>query len=264
MSITDPKPPPARPAATILLVRDSHAGIEVLMVERHANIEFAGGALVFPGGRVGRWDHDRRLLRRLRHRRVRANRADRAFMAAAVRELFEETGMLLACDHGGGEVPEQRRRLLARRFQAQVEQGRRGIAEVLRAGGLWLDAAAVVPFAHWVTPVTYSKRFDTRFFIARAPRAQTAVHDGGEMVHSLWLRPQDALALVAAGRHRMMFPTRMNLLRLAESRNVADALRRARQRPLVPVLPEIFEEGGRIKARVPRAAGYGEVLFRDD
>lgn len=258
-------PVKARPAATILVVRDAPKGLEVLMVERHGNIEFGGGALVFPGGRVGRMDHDRRLRQRLVGGRLHgANRDILAFQAAAVRELFEETGLILPTRRSRHWLDEGRRQSLARRLQAAIDAGRKGLADLLLAGDLWLDPHAIVPFAHWITPISYPKRFDTRFFIARAPRTQAARHDGHEMVHSVWIRPQDALAAGGKGHYRLMFPTRMNLKRLAESASVSDALRRARQRPQVAVLPEFFQEDGQLKTRVPRRAGYGEILFRED
>ncbi|RME63742.1 MAG: NUDIX hydrolase, partial [Alphaproteobacteria bacterium] len=179
-------------------------------------------------------------------------------------ELFEETGLMLARRRDGRGLPEARRQALARRFQGDLESGRLGLGALLAAADLWLDVRALVPFAHWITPEGYAKRYDTRFFITRAPRGQEARHDGRELVHSLWLRPCDALAAGARKRYRLMFPTRMNLRRLAEAASVSQALAQARQRPQVAVLPQRVIEDGVCKARVPRAAGYGAVPFRHD
>jgi 8-oxo-dGTP pyrophosphatase MutT (NUDIX family) len=221
----------ARPAATVLLLRDGPQGLEVFMVVRHVASDFASGALVFPGGRVEPSDAvlaggDEAL----------------AFRVAAVRETWEEAGMLLARP---GTPP--------------AAEG--DFAAMLAARGLVPDTAALVHFAHWITPVSVPKRFDTHFFLAAAPADQEALHDGREAVESLWIRPRDALAAAESGARKIVFPTRMNLIKLARHDSVAEALAAARATPVVTVLPEArMTPAGRV-LRIPAAAGYGGEEF---
>lgn len=224
-------PAPARPASTVLLLRDGAEGLEVFMVVRHREIEFASGALVFPGGRVEGAD-------------VALAGGDQAaaFRVAAIRETWEECGVLLAVP---GTPP-----------PAEGE-----FARMLAARGLMPDVRGLAHFAHWITPEPVPKRFDTHFFLAAAPHGQDALHDGHEAVDSVWIRPADALADAEAGRRKVVFPTRMNLAKLARSASVAEAFAAARSRPVVTVLPQMrMAPEGRI-LRIPAAADYGGEEF---
>lgn len=226
-------PAPPRPAATLLLLRDGRAGLEVLMVARAREVDFASGALVFPGGRVEAADA------------ALAPPQDPlgAFRVAAIRETFEECGVLLARP---GVLP----------------GGVGGFRAALARGGLVPDAGALVHFAHWITPAHSPKRYDTHFFLARAPAGQDAVHDGREAVEAVWVRPEEALAEAEAGRRTLVFPTRLNLRRLAGFGSVAAALSAAAATPVVTALPEPETDGqGRVFLRIPEAAGYGGGLF---
>lgn len=222
---------PARPASTVLLLRDGPDGLEVFMVVRHASNDFASGALVFPGGRVEASDA------------VLAGGDEAgAFRVAAVRETWEECGVLLAAP---GTPP--------------VADGE--FAAMLAQRGLVPDLGGLAHFAHWITPVPVPKRFDTHFFLAIAPGDQDALHDGQEAVDSVWIRPRDALAAAESGARKVVFPTRMNLTKLARHDSVADAFAAARAAPVVTVLPEqrITPEGRVL--RIPAAAGYGGEEF---
>ncbi len=255
--MTEKTPAVARPAATVLLLRDAPAGLEVFMVVRHHAIDFASGALVFPGGAVDAAD---------RHPRLRTactgaeglGEAELAFRIAAVREAFEECGVLLARRRGdAGLVPADRLAELARRYREPLARNAIGIGDMLDAEGLELAIDALVPFAHWITPEMMPKRFDTWFFLAAAPADQIAAHDGSESVDSIWIRPEDACADADAGRRTIIFPTRMNLEKLGRSRTVAEAFAAARAEPVVTVLPQVEKApGGRIM-RIPIEAGYG-------
>lgn len=223
-----------RPAATILLLRDGRAGLEVLMVARAREVDFASGALVFPGGRVETTDA------------ALAPPEDPlgAFRIAAIREAWEESGILMA-HPPGPEIPPEGE------FLAH-----------LHARGLRPDHAALTPFAHWVTPVVSPKRFDTHFFLAHAPEGQEAVHDGREAVEAVWLAPAQALAEAEAGRRTLVFPTRLNLSRLARHATTAEAIAAAHATPVVTVMPEPIPDGeGGTLLRIPEAAGYGGGLF---
>lgn len=201
------------------------------MVVRHREIDFASGALVFPGGRVEPADVT-----------LAGGDPAAAFRVAAVRETWEECGVLLAAP---GAPP-----------AAQGE-----FAAMLAARGLVPDVAGLAHFAHWITPEPVPKRFDTHFFLAAAPEDQDALHDGLEAVDSVWIRPRDALAEAEAGTRKVVFPTRMNLTKLARSNSVAEAFAAARARPVVTVLPlQRTTAEGRF-LRIPPEADYGGEEF---
>jgi 8-oxo-dGTP pyrophosphatase MutT (NUDIX family) len=246
------------PAATVLLLRDGTAGLEVFMVTRHQKSSFLAGALVFPGGGIEPGDEDRRHG---------VETPDLAARVAAIREAFEEAGLLLACRRGdapliGPEMPAP----IAARYRDRLNRREIGFADLLAAEDLVAAVSLLVPFAHWITPAPLPKRFDTLFYAVRAPEGQFGVHDDREVIGSRWVRPQDALDEAAAKQVRVVFATRLNLERLAQSTTVDAALEAARARPLVTVRPEIIAtEAGSI-IRIPAEAGYGvtEVAMNDD
>ena len=214
------------PAATIVLVRDAPR-LEVLMIERHADIGFAGGALVFPGGRIDPGDADPDWRK---HADGLPEDADAAAAAvAALREAFEETGMLLARAEDGAIVCDARVALVQAQ-RAQIEADDRLFLEMIRSEGLRLACDLLAPFAHWVPPPGLHKRFDTRFFIAIAPHGQIAREDGNEATEALWIAPGDAVAAGADGSRKVIFPTARNLELLALSDTARAALDHARAR----------------------------------
>jgi len=227
-------PVPARPAATILLLRDGAQGLEVLMVARAREVDFASGALVFPGGRVEPTDAAL----------APAEDPLGAFRVAAIREAWEESGILLAHPPGPELPPEGE-------FLAH-----------LHARGVTPTHAALTPFAHWITPAHSPKRFDTHFFLAHAPEDQEAIHDGREAVEAVWIRPDHALSEADAGRRTLVFATRLNLMRLARHDSAEAAIAVARESTIVTVSPEPIPDGaGGTLLRIPEEAGYGGSLF---
>ena len=227
------------------------------MVVRHHEIDFASGALVFPGGSVDAADHDPRV----RLRCTGAGAIDDhalAFRIAAVREAFEECGVLLARPRGTDALVSAERLIgIEQRYRHALERDEIGIADMLEAEDLELAADWLEPFAHWITPEAMPKRFDTWFFLATAPADQIAVHDGRESVDSVWIRPEDACAEADAGKRTVIFPTRVNLEKVGRSHTVAEAFAAARAEPIVTVLPQVEKTpGGRIM-RIPIEAGYG-------
>ncbi|WP_217363012.1 NUDIX hydrolase [Roseicella sp. DB1501] len=244
-------PVPARPAATILLVRDGSEGIEVFMVVRHRQIEFAGGALVFPGGRVE--EDDRRLA---------GGEGLDAFRIAGIRETFEECGVLLARPRGGAGLIDATRLLgIEALHRARVAKGETPLSAVLEAEALEPAIDGMVHFAHWITPLSRSKRFDTQFFLAAAPPDQVAVHDGFESEDSVWIRPRQAIEEANAGLRRLVFPTRRNLEKLARHATVAEALAASREARVVTVMPEMIQTEAGWRLTIPAEADYGGSVF---
>jgi len=244
-------------AATILLVRDGATGLEVFMVQRHHQIDFATGAMVFPGGKIEAGDADPRL--RARARGADALDADAlSVRVGAIRETFEECGVLLVRPLGGAAlVSAERLRELEARWRDRLNRNEAGLVDVVLAEELELASDLLVPYAHWITPQIVPKRFDTYFFLVAAPPDQVALHDGGESVDSVWTTAQHALAEAEAGRRTIIFPTLMNLNLLGGARDVADALARTRARSIVTVRPEVGRTpDGKPELRIPAEAGY--------
>ncbi len=255
MSESGRRVPPALPAATLLLVRDGASGLEVFMAERHRGSAFARGALVFPGGRAEPADAEPRL-----HARCAGtgglSRDEVTLRLAGIRETFEECGVLLARPRGAaGLIETARQAALAAR--GEVQAGTLPLAELVAREDLELACDLLVPFAHWITPEFMPKRYDTRFFLVEAPPDQIAAHDGTELVDSVWIQPAAAREEARTGKRTIIFPTLMNLGKLARSRSVGAALELARREPVVPVLPRLERRGAQRVVCIPEAAGYG-------
>ena len=245
-------PPEPVEAATVLLVRDDPA-FQVLMMRRHHGLSFAAGALVFPGGRIHSDDSDAGWRDHALGWRAVAD-PDRRLRIAGMRELFEETGVLMADAAVGGAQG-----LLSDDLRRAVAAGERGFLEVVREAGLRLDLSRLVPFSRWIAPPAAPKRFDTYFYLAHAPAGCEPVCDGGEAVEVEWLAPQEALDLGARGQRQVMFPTRMNLRRLAASHGAAAAMAEAARTPVVPVHPQVVMRDGVKLILLPPEAGYGDI-----
>lgn len=213
-----------------MLIRDATPpGLEVFVLRRTVNAAFAAGMFVFPGGSVDEADGTAAiepfctgLDDVAASAALGIDHGGLAYWVAAVRECFEEAGVLLAHRRDGGppEVSDAERRA--------VHAGELSLAELCRRHDLVLDLAEISYVAHWVTPVGERRRFDTRFFLAPAPPGQDGQHDDAELVDSRWVRPADALAEAEAGDLLMLPPTLANLRTLAASANVAAALAAAK------------------------------------
>lgn len=239
------EPAPPRPASTIMLLRDGPAGLEAFMVVRHHQIDFASGALVFPGGRMEATDAE--LAGSLFGVDPLA-----PFKVAAIREAFEECGVLMARPPGeDGLVPPGRVENLDRAAP---------FAELLARENLAPAIDCLVPFAHWITPAFLPKRFDTHFFLALAPAGHALAHDGREAVNSVWISPREALA-ERGRRFKLLFPTERNLWKLSAHADAASVLASARVEPIVTVQPEPVEVDGGPGLRIPAEAGYGGEVF---
>lgn len=231
-----------RVAATVVLVRDGDAGVEVFMLRRRRSMAFAGGMYAFPGGGVdprdagddvpwagpdaGAWAADLATT----------PEQARAFVCAAVRETFEECGVLLAgegpestvCAVDGEEWETERQRLLSREL---------AMSDLLRQRGLVLRSDLLRPWAHWTTPVHEPRRFDTRFMIAVMPEGQDARHVGGEADESGWWDPREVLDRFARGEALMLPPTIVTVEEVAAAPDAATLWAQARRiREVMPVL----------------------------
>ena len=265
----DPKPP--IPSSTVMLLRDDRGVLEVFMVERHHQIDFASSALVFPGGKVDPADRDPALRARCTGSEGMDDETF-AVRVAAVRETFEECGVLLARKRPKGArseakpsevigpdtrlLSEAEVRPLEARYRADLLSGAATLGSIAEAHDLDLALDAMVPFAHWVTPAFMPKRFDTHFYLVPAPPDQVAAHDGEESVDSLWIAAAQAVEDAKAKRRMIIFPTLRNLIKLARSTSVAEAIERARREPIVTVLPTVGKGASGPVIRIPVEAGY--------
>lgn len=240
MSTLD-RPPPqvaeARPAATVVLVRDGERGNEVLLLRRHRASGFVPGAWVFPGGRVDAGDDDPSL-----HARVLGlPAAEPAFgyWMAAVREVFEETGVLLARTTEGAGPPDAHTDAALRDYREALLDDRATLLDVLEGADLRVDLTGVVYLAHWVTPVVEPRRFDTRFFLAALPPGQRAAADPREMSDAAWLTPEAALERFREGTLPMVFPTVRTLESLCGHESLAALLAAFGGRDVACILPRL-------------------------
>ncbi len=244
------------PAATILLVRDGSKGLEVFMVKRHHQIDFATGALVFPGGKVAKGDFDPELGSNMDGAGAWPGQM-RAFVAAAIREAFEEAGILLARDATAGRLVDEARLMGLEPYRHPLEKGEIGLRDFVTREDLHLACDLLVHFAHWITPKMMPKRFDTHFFIALAPHGHIGRHDGRESVDSVWLSPDEAVA--DRKRWNIIFPTKLNLMKLAQSKTVDEALAAARAAPPLTVEPWLDEGPDGAILRIREDAGYAQT-----
>jgi 8-oxo-dGTP pyrophosphatase MutT (NUDIX family) len=222
------------PASTVVLLQDAGGELQVFMVRRHDALAFMGGAFVFPGGRVEASDREADAswcagiqAGALRLAQCEADDAV-AFHVAAVRELFEEAGVLLVRggagtgSRSGGQDANGPDGLIE--LRNQIAAGTIGFRAAIDQAGLRLDLDALVPCAHWITPPRMTRRFDTWFFAARMPADQHAAHDAGETVEGVWMAPATALARADGGEIDLPVPTRHTLHELARFRSVDAAL----------------------------------------
>jgi glyoxylase-like metal-dependent hydrolase (beta-lactamase superfamily II)/8-oxo-dGTP pyrophosphatase MutT (NUDIX family) len=209
----------ARPAATLALLRDAPEGPQVLMLQRAPSAVFLGGAYVFPGGSLETADTDPRLVQRLKN--LPGENPPIPYWIAAIRECYEEAGILLACDANGKPIAADRAARLATDRQ-------RPFIELLEAEDLYLPADELGYIGHWVTAPGRARRFDTRFFVAAAPPGQQGLHDATETVHTLWLRPSEALERSARSEIELVYATKHTLGELKPFSTVEAAMRHVR------------------------------------
>jgi len=271
----DPSAVRIRDAATVMLVRDADDergwGMEVFMLRRNLNSDFVGGAYVFPGGAVDEADRHADLESICQGRSDAAASAQLgipsgglAYWVAAIRECFEEAGVLLAVPEGADDVISFADAGTAARFvehRRAVDSGARRLIEICEQERLRLDVDRIHYFSHWITPEGPPRRYDTRFFVAAAPPEQYPLHDDRETIANLWVRPQDALDRHAAGDLDLILPTIKNLEAIGRFTRSADLLAHAEQVGSVPaILPRIVQDGGGMRILLPDDPGYDEAV----
>jgi 8-oxo-dGTP pyrophosphatase MutT (NUDIX family) len=250
-----------RDSATVVLLRDRPGGsYEVFLMRRHRKQAFMGGAFVFPGGSLD--DDDRGPALAARSDGLSAADAQRllqepdlpegtafGLFLAAIRETFEEAGVLLARDTAGRVVdltdPATAARFAA--YRLELHEERLALACIAEREGIRYAPDLLIPYSHWITPTIEPRRFDTRFFLARLPEGQVADHDRRELTESCWMTPALALTEHAAGRIVLMPPT---LFAAARSRRIST------------ILPEAFRTADGFGVRLPTDAEYTLDAFR--
>ncbi len=253
-------PPPTRDAATIVLLRDAVSGLEAYLLRRVETMAFAARMHVFPGGRVDPADAAAHTGWYGPHPEEWAQilSADaglsRGLVCAAVRETFEESGVLLAgagpdqvADVAGPEWEADRLALIGREESLSGLLTRRGLA---------LRADLLRPWAHWITPELEPRRYDTRFFVAALPPGQLTRDVGGEADATMWLTPAAAVKLHEQGELDMLPPTIITLQELAEYATTSEVLSAAAGRDIAPVLPRIVVSGDQVELLLPHEEGY--------
>jgi 8-oxo-dGTP pyrophosphatase MutT (NUDIX family) len=263
-----------RDAATIMLVRDIPDGggaggtvMQVLMLRRNDKSVWVAGAYLFPGGAVdaddaaehvglcctGRGDAEASRL-------LGIESGGRSFFVAAVRECFEEAGILLAERDGeplSFEDPEIAGRFVAHR--RHLNAGDINLADICRAEGLLLDLDRIAYFSHWITPVGSPRRYDTRFFVGVVPDGQEALHDDTEVVASTWIEPSVALERHHAGELDLLFPTMKHLEAIGRFACTADLMTAAVAAEVPEILPRITVDGPGVRIVLPGDDGYEDA-----
>lgn len=261
--IAHPPSSPAtpRPAATVVLMREGDAGIEALLLRRSRASGFVPGAWVFPGGRVDEADGEHELAVRMdglegSRAARRLGLEDRAeaisYYVAALREAFEETGILVGLDKDRRQVPTAAENGLVEALRDDLLEDRIGFVEVLDALACRLDGANVEYLAHWITPEVERIRYDTRFFAARVATGSRFLIDAREMTDAIWLTPTGALDRNRRGDLPMVFPTIRTLEQLAAFESVERALTTLATLEVSPIQPELVLTPTGVAMRVPR------------
>lgn len=257
-------------SATVILTRESGQGqFKVFLMRRHRDQDFMGGAFVFPGGRLDEGDCDPHLLshtrgftgfeakKRLQAPEVTEEKALGLFFAA-LRETFEEAGILLAYDQSGQVIGFGEGETAGRfaGYRLKIHDHGLSLRDLAEREHLTFALDLLTPYSHWITPEIESKRFSTRFFLARQPPEQIPFHDTIEMTKSEWLTPSAALEQQLEGRILLMPPTLKTLEELNQFESLEGLFRAARSREIRTILPEAFVTEDGFGVRLPHDPEY--------
>lgn len=240
---------PPKKAATVILLRDERQGFEVFLLKRHEKSSFMGGNYVYPGGRVDRNDGSDETC--ALSRGLTPEEATRvlggmfspqecfAHWVAAIRELFEEAGVILAYHPKGNLLEltdkEEHQKLL--HYREILQRGKLSIAEMARKENLLLAPDQLHYYAHWITPEARAERFDTRFFLARSPAGQEATHDREETTAGIWITPRKALEENLEGDVILSPPTLKTLEDLSKFKSIEEIFSSLKEKTIQPILP---------------------------
>ncbi|MHB8907937.1 MAG: NUDIX hydrolase [Syntrophales bacterium] len=265
-----------RDAATVVLLRDRSGGpYELFLMRRQASQAFMGGAYVFPGGRLDDADTVPGLAactgrfsaadaQRLLQEPNLPEAVALGLFLAAIRETFEEAGVLLARDTAGRLIdladPETADRFAA--YRLELHEGRITMTDLVRRESLSYAPDLLIPYSHWITPEFEPRRFDTRFFLARLPEGQVAVHDRMELTESCWMTPAFALAEHAAGRIVLMPPTLKTVEEMRAFSSTERLFAAARSHRLFTIFPEAFRTADLFGVLLPHDAEYTLADFK--
>jgi len=258
-----------RPAATVIIARDTDDGLEIFMMRRTEQMVFVGGNYVFPGGGLEAADSDPHWASLCdgmedaeANRLLGTSEGGLAYWVAALRECFEESGLLLCRDRRGELVTHDDAALTGElaELRAQLIAGKTGFADLLQAHQLRPALDQVAYFSHWITPIGAPRRYDTRFLVTAVPLNQTASHDGDESDHHHWIRPADALERQKKGEIQMIAPTIETLKTLAQFADSAALMAYARTpRDIPAILPRRATGRDGTRSLRPGDAAYAEV-----
>lgn len=261
---------PAVDSATVMLVRDGRDGVEVFMMQRHGKADF-GGAWVFPGGVAAVADAETDLEEfctglddATASAQLGLAEGGLRFWVAGIRETFEESGYLLACDACGDYVDPgaEGRESDFGRYRVELDTGRMSALEFCRCEGLRLACDRMHYVSFWTTPAVLPRRYATRFFVAGVPPGQQGVHDGRETVESLWIRPADALEPAMRSKLRLHPPTIANLQLISGydgTEQLLDAMAARDKSAIEEILPRVVATADGHRVLMPWDEGYAEA-----
>ena len=246
------------PASTVLVIRDGIDDIEVFMVVRHHQIDFASGALVFPGGKVDENDLNPKL-RKYTFSSNEINDQELSYRIAGIRECYEEADVLFAYEENDSEIISNERLAKLIKWREKFNNKEGSMYDFAVEENIKFNLDNLIPFAHWITPQMMPKRFDTYFYIAEAPKDHLGSHDGKESVDSIWITPKQALDDCYSKKRTIIFPTRMNLEKLSRFKTVKEALEKIKKETIITVEPKIEKNNDEVFLTIPENAGYGLI-----
>ncbi len=272
----NPSSPVIRDAATVILVRESdRTPFEIFLMRRHGSQSFMGGAFVFPGGRLDEDDCDPELAEYTRNFSLsEANqrlqepelpeKTARGLYFAAIRETFEESGVLAAFDSSGHlmDFSEGERAGRFAAYRLKLHQKTLSLKELAQKENIRYALDLLTPYSHWITPDIEKKRYDTRFFLMRQPKGQFPVHDTIELTQSLWITPASALEQQRKGQILLMPPTLKTMEELNKFQTVNQLFTAAAAGAIDTILPQGFAFDGGFGVKLPHDPEYTIAAYK--
>ena len=246
------------PASTVLVIRDGLDDIEVFMVVRHHQIDFASGALVFPGGKVDESDLNPEIRRHI-VTETEISDEELSYKIAGIRECYEEANVLFAYEQNEKEIISSERLEKLAKWREEFNNKKGSMFDFAVKENIKFNLDNLILFAHWITPEMMPKRFDTYFYLAEAPKDHIGKHDGKESVDSIWISPKQALEDCLTKKRTIIFPTKMNLEKLSKFRTVKEALDEVKKETVFTVEPKIEKNEDGVFLTIPEEAGYGLI-----